>query len=63
MPYNSKILINNLNFKSKTHILLKFYSTNVTFRIPNIFKITKNATQNSIKLKFRIIIHQNNSLN
>ena len=56
MLYNLKLMI-NLNFKSKIHALSNFNSTNIVFKNPNILKITKNALQNFIKLKFKIIIY------
>ena len=63
MLYNPEIIINNLNIKSKMHILLNFCLTNVISTNPNMLKITKNAIWNFIKLKFKIVIYQNNSLN
>ena len=63
MLYNLKIIINSLDFRLKTFILSSFCPTNVTSINPIIPKTTKDAVQNSIKLKSKIIIHQNNSLN
>ena len=63
MLYDLKIIINNLNFKLKTFTLLNFYSISIISTNLNIPKTTKNAIQNSIKLKSKIIIHQNNLLN
>ena len=63
MLYNLKIIIDNSDFKSKRHIMSSFYSTNVLSTNPNTSKITKNAIQNFIKLKFKIVIHENNLLN
>ena len=63
MLYNLKIIINNLDFKFKTFMLSNSYLTNITSMNPIIPKTVKNAIQNFIKLKFKIVIHQNNSLN
>ena len=63
MLYNLKIMMNNLDFKSKTHTLSNFCLTNVISINSNIFKIAKNVIQSFIELKFKIVIHQNNSLN
>ena len=63
MLYNSKIIINNLNFKFKTFMLSSSCPTNVVSMNPITFKTVKNVIWNFIKLKSKIIIHQNNSLN
>ena len=63
MLYDLEIMINNLDFKFKTFTLSNFYLINIVFMNPITFKIVKNAVQNSIKLKSKIVIHQNNSLN
>ena len=63
MLYDLKILINNLNFKFQIFTLLNYHSTNIIFTTPNMLKIAKNITQDSTKLKFKIIDHQSNSLN
>ena len=63
MLYDPKIMINNLDFKPKTFTSLNSYSTNAASTNPTIFKITKNAVQNSIELKSKIITYQNNSPN
>ena len=63
MPYNLKIMINNLDFKLWTFTSSNSYSTNITSTNLITFKITKNAIQNSIKLKSKIITYQNNSPN
>ena len=41
MSYNLKMIINNLNFKSKMHTLSNSCSTNVVFMNPNISKLQK----------------------
>ena len=61
--YNSKIIINNLNFRPKMYMLLNSCSRNIIFTKSNIFEIAKNAIQNFITWKFKIIVHQNNLLN
>ena len=53
-------MINNLDFKFKTFMLLSFYSTNIAFTNPIMPKIAKNVVWNFIKLKSKIVIHQNN---
>ena len=63
MLYDLEIIINNLNFKLKTFILSSFYLINITSMNLIISKTAKNAIQNSIELKSKIIIHQNNSSN
>ena len=63
MLYNLEIMINNLDFKLKTFTSSSFYLTNVASTNPITPKIAKNAVQNFIKLKFKIVTHQNNSLN
>ena len=63
MPYNLKIMMNNLKFKCKMHTSSNFHLINIVSTDPNIFKIAKNAVQNFNKLKFKIIIYQNNLLN
>ena len=59
MLYNFKIIINDLKLKFQMFISPNFCSTNVIFINSNIFKIAKIAVQNSIKLKFKIVNHQN----
>ena len=61
MSYNPEIIINNLDFKFKTLTLSNSCSTNIAFTNPTTPKTAKNAIQNSIELKSRIITHQNNS--
>ena len=61
MPYNPEIMINNLDFKFKTLMLSNSCPTNVASMNLTTPKTTKNVVQSSIKLKFKIIIHQNNS--
>ena len=63
MLYDPKIIINNLNFKLKTFTSSNFYSINIVSTNPIIPKTAKNAIQNSIELKSRIVTYQNNSLN
>ena len=63
MLYNPKIMINNLHFKFKMHTLSIFCLISVISTNPNTFKTAKNAIQNFIELKFKIIVHQNNSSN
>ena len=63
MPYNLKIIINNLDFKLKTFTLSNSCPTNTAFINPIMPKTTKNTIQNFIELKSKIVIHQNNSLN
>ena len=43
MPYNLKIIINNLDFKLKTFMLSNSCSTNIASINPITFKTTKNA--------------------
>ena len=43
MPYNLKIIINNLDFKFKIFTLLNFCLINVTSMNPIIPKIAKNV--------------------
>ena len=63
MLYNSKIMINNLDFRFKIFTLSNFCSINITSINLTMLKTTKNVIQNFIKLKSKIFIHQNNSLN
>ena len=63
MLYNLKIKINNLDFKLKTFMPSNFFSTKIVSINLNISKTVRNAIQSSIKLKFKIIIYQNDSLN
>ena len=63
MSYNLKIMINNLDFKLKIFTLSSFHSTNIASTNPITFKIIKDAVQNFIELKSKIITHQNHSLN
>ena len=61
MLCNSKI-IDNLNLKFKMYTLSSVYVTNAISTKLNIFKITKNAIQSFVKLRFKIVIDQNNFL-
>ena len=61
MLYDSKIIINNLNFKFKTFTPSSFYLTNVASTNPITSKTAKNAVRSFIELKSKIVIHQNNS--
>ena len=63
MLYNLKIMINSLDFKSKTLTPSNSYLINVAFMNLIIPKIVKDAVQNSIELKSKIVIHQNNFSN
>ena len=63
MLYNLKIIINNLDFKLKIFTLSNSYPTNVVSTNLITPKITKDAVQNFIELKSKIITHQNNSSN
>ena len=63
MPYNPKIMINNLDFKFKTFTPSSSHPINAVSTNPITSKTTKNAVQNSIELKSKIITHQNNSPN
>ena len=56
-------MINNLDFKFKTFTPSNSYPTNIASTNPTTLKTTKNAVQNSIKLKSKIVTHQNNSSN
>ena len=56
-------MISHLNVKFQIFILLNFYLTNIIFITLNMFKITKDAVQNFINLKIKIINHQNNFIN
>ena len=57
MPYNPKIIINNLNFKFKTFTLSNFYLTNAASTNPTTLKTTKNVVWNFIELKSKIVTH------
>ena len=63
MPYNLKIMINNLDFKFKTFTPSNSHLTNIASMNPTTFKTAKNAVQNSTELKSKIVTHQNNSSN
>ena len=63
MLYNLKTVFNDLNFRFQTIILPSFCLINVIFINLNIFIIAKNAVQNSIKLKYKIVNHHNNFQN
>ena len=63
MLYDPKIMINNLNFKFKIFTLSNSYSTNIASMNLTTSKTAKNAVQNFIELKSKIITHQNNSSN
>ena len=60
MPYNLKIMINNLDFKLKTLTLSSFCLINAASTNPTTSKTTKDAVRSFIELKSKIIIHQNN---
>ena len=58
--YNPKKIINNLDFKFHTPMLLNSHLTNFTSTNPNMLCIAKNTVQNFINLKNKIAKHQNN---
>ena len=55
--YNPKKMINNLDFKFRTSTPSNSCLTNFTFINPNMPCIAKNAIQNFINLKNKIIKH------
>ena len=63
MLYNPKIIINSLDFRFKTFTLSNSCLTSIASTNPTTPKTTKNAVRNSIELKSKIVIHQNNSSN
>ena len=50
-------MINNLDFKFYMPMLLNFYLMNFIFINPNISCIVKDAVQNFINLKNKIVKH------
>ena len=63
MLYDLKIVINSLDFRFKTFMLLSFYLINIASTNPIMPKIAKDVVQSFIELKSKIVIHQNNFLN
>ena len=63
VPYNPKKIIDNLDFKFWVFTFLYFYPMNFMFINLNMLYMARNAIQNFGNLKFKIIIHQNNSFN
>ena len=63
MLYDFKIMINNLDFRFKTFMLSSFCLINIASTNPITFKTAKNAVQNFIELKSKIVTYQNNFLN
>ena len=55
VPYNPENIIDNLNFKFHTFTLSNFHSMNSTFINLNMLCTTKNAIQNFVNLKFKLL--------
>ena len=63
MPYNPEIVINSLNFRLKIFTLSNSHLTSIASTNLTTFKTAKDAVRSFIELLFKIVTHQNNSLN
>ena len=57
MPYDPKIMINNLDFRPRTPTPSNSHPTSTASTNPTTSKTAKDAIQNFIELKSKIVIH------